>query len=99
VLYVDHLIFAAHFQAALFFTFAVAWLCARALQFPTVGTLLLQLVVFFLMVTVYLGKALRRLHAESRMMTVAKAFVMMFAYLFALQSVFGPAMVIVISQF
>jgi hypothetical protein len=98
VLYVDHLIFAAHFQSALFFMFAVAWLCARALQFPTVGTLLLQLVVFLLMVTLYLGKALRRLHVESRMMTVGKTFVLMFAYLFTLQWVMAPAMIIVIWQ-
>ena len=98
VLYVDHLIFAAHYQSALFFMFAVAWLCARAVQLPTVGTLILQFFVFLSMVTVYLGRALRRLYAESRTMTVAKTFLMMFAYLFTLQWVFGPAFAIVISR-
>jgi hypothetical protein len=98
VLYVDHLIFAAHFQAALFLMFATAWLVARMAGLVLVWTILLQFVVFLLMLTVYLGKALRRLHGESRAMTIGKTFLMLFAYMLALQAVFGPAMVFIISR-
>jgi hypothetical protein len=98
VLYVDHLIFAAHFQAALFLTFAIVWLLAKVAQLPLVWTLLLQFVAFMLMIAIYLSTALRRLHGQSRWVTGAKAFVLFFAYGYALGWVIGPAMVFVVSR-
>ena len=98
VLYVDHLVLAAHFQSALFFTFAIVWLFARLLQLVLAWTLLLQVIAFFLMVAIYLRKALRRLYGESRSMRAAKTFALLFAYLFAMQWVVGPAMVFVFAQ-
>lgn len=98
VLYVDHLIFAAHFQAALFFTFAIVWLVAKAVQLPLVWTMLVQFLAFLLMMTIYLSTALRRLHRQSRWLTGIKTFLLFFGYGYALSSVVGPAMVFVISR-
>lgn len=98
VLYVDHLVFAAHFQSALFFTFAAVWVFARILQVALAWTLLLQVIAFFLMVTIYLSTALRRLYGESRLMTAGKTFALFFAYMYSLQWVVGPAMIFVFAQ-
>lgn len=98
VLYVDHLVFAAHFQSALFFTFGAGWLVSRVLQLSLVWTMALQLVLSLMMITIYLAKALRRLHQESRWMTAGKTFIMVYAYMLALQSALGPALLFVIAQ-
>ena len=98
VLYVDHLMFAAHFQSALFLSFAVAWLVARIAGLGLAWTMVLQFVVFLLMISVYLPMALRRLHGESRAMTAGKTFLVFGAYLIAMQWVVGPAMLFVIAR-
>jgi hypothetical protein len=98
VLYVDHLVFAAHFQAALYLAFAAAWLMLRLLDLSLAVVMLTQFAVFLVMMTAYLGTALRRVYGESRVMTIAKTVVMLFAYLYTLQAALGPAMIFVIAQ-
>lgn len=98
VLYVDHLIFGMHFQSALFFALAVTWIVLRVARAPFVVSVLTYLVVFLLMVTVYLSRALWRVYREARVTTWAKTALLLFAYLFAFQLVIGPAMLFVISQ-
>ena len=98
VLYVDHLVFAAHLQSAVFFTLGAGWLISRVLQLSLTLTMLLQVVGSLLMLTIYLGKGLRRLYGESRSMTAAKTFIMIYGYMFSVQSALSPALLFVISQ-
>jgi hypothetical protein len=97
LLYVDHLIFAVHFQSALFFALATTWIVLRLAQASAVVSLVGYLVVFLLMVTVYLSRALRRVYGEARLTRWAKAAALVVAYIYALAWVWGPAVMLVVS--
>lgn len=92
-LYLDHLIFALHFQSALFFALAGAWLITRLLGLALLPTMITYAVVCLLMMTIYLGRALGRVYPGRRWGTVARAFLLTFIYMRLLALAVGIAVV------
>ena len=80
-LYLDHLVFSLHFQSALFFALAAAWLVGRLLRLGFLPGIILQIVIGFLMLTVYLGVALHRVHRQTRWRTAVKVLLLTFIYM------------------
>ncbi len=79
-LYLDHLIFALHFQTALFLSLSTAWLTGRLLGFEIIGTVLLVAGAGVAILTVYLPMALRRFYGQSRRWTAVKTVAVSVAY-------------------
>lgn len=98
ILYVDHLIFAVHFQSALFLTMGAMWILLRVLgvRFPL--SVIIYVFLFLLMITVYLSLALGRVYGEKRLMRLGKTALLVFAYGQAGQWVLGPAVLFVLSR-
>ncbi|MDX1503088.1 MAG: DUF3667 domain-containing protein, partial [Thermoanaerobaculia bacterium] len=93
--YVDHLVFALHFQSFLFLALVAAWLADLAL--PGTGWAgLPYLLVFGGVAPAYLLVALRRLHRQSWARTVLKAAVLGLLYLVILLLVVGATVLTVI---
>lgn len=95
-LYVDHLVFSAHFQAALFIALAAVWALSRLAFLPLAWTLVLYLAVFLLMVLWYLPRSLRRVYDERAALTALKTVVLAFVYLQLLMNVVGLSVLVVI---
>jgi hypothetical protein len=95
-LYVDHLVFSAHFQAALFIVLAAVWALSRVTFLPLSWTLLLYLAAFLLMVLWYLPRSLRRVYDEGASLTAIKTLVLAFVYLQLLMNVVGLSVLLVI---
>jgi hypothetical protein len=78
--YLDHLVFALHFQSALFFAMSLGWLITR----PLAGKLLIASVVYgvlaLVMLLVYLPLAVRRFYGQSWLVTAAKVMLVLFVY-------------------
>ena len=79
-LYVDHLVFALHFQSALFFALATTWLVTRVLRLGLGPSLLAYVATGLLVLTVYLGLALKRTYHQSWGWTLGKILLLTFIY-------------------
>lgn len=79
-LYVDHVVFAVHFQCALFLALALAWLLARAVGLGDLPRVLTYVVVGFLVMVVYLPVALRRVYRQPRWLTGVKTLLLIVCY-------------------
>ena len=79
-LYLDHLVFALHFQSALFLALVAVWLLAWATGLGLLPSLLAYVAVSLLMMTIYLGLALGRIHRQGRGWTIAKVVLVLFVY-------------------
>lgn len=79
-LYLDHLVFAAHFQAALFFALSAAWLLSRLAQLGLTGTFAAALLAFLALLFGYLPLAMRRFYGQSRLLTAGKALAVLYLY-------------------
>lgn len=97
VLYVDHLIFALHFQSALFLALAVAWLLARLLGLGLVSSLLTYVVAGSLTLFLYLPLALRRVYLQRWRWTVLKTLLLFLIYGQLLKLIGGAAVLFVTS--
>jgi hypothetical protein len=96
VLYVDHLIFGVHFQSALFLALAATWLMLRAIPFGLPVSAVIYVGVFFLMLTVYLARSLRRVYLQRWAITTLKTAVLVLAYFTLMQPVLGAAVFLVL---
>ena len=97
-LYLDHLVFALHFQSALFFALGAIWLLAKIFRFSAMTTLFACVLAFLGMLTVYLFLALRRLHRQSRWLSAVKTLVLVLIYLQLLSSVLSAVWLGVLRQ-
>lgn len=79
-LYLDHLVFAVHFQAAFFFALSAVWLFNRLAQLELGGSLIAGVVVLVALLFVYLPMALRRFYGQSRLLTALKTFAVLYLY-------------------
>ena len=96
ILYVDHLLFAVHFQSALFLAMSTTWIALRLLGAPVALSIVSYIMVFLVMITVYLSIALWRVYGEKRLMRWGKTALLVFAYVQAGQWVLGPAVLFAI---
>jgi hypothetical protein len=96
ILYVDHLIFAVHFQSALFLAMSTTWIVLRLLGAPMVVSAITYILLFVLMITVHLSLSQARVYAEKRLMRWGKTALLVFAYMTAGQWVIGPAVLFAI---
>ena len=80
ILYLDHLVFALHFQSALFFTLAGAWILTRLLRLGLTASLVLYAGTGFSILTIYLGLALRRRYGQAWWATGLKTVAVIFVY-------------------
>ncbi len=79
-LYLDHLVFALHFQSALFLALVAVWLIAWVLGLGLLPSLLVYAVTSMLMMTAFLGLALGRVYRQGRWWTVAKVVLLLLIY-------------------
>ncbi len=79
-LYLDHLVFAVHFQAALFFALSATWLLTRLARLEIIGSVLAGTLVFVAILFVYLPKALSRFYGQSRLWTALKTIAVLYLY-------------------
>lgn len=79
-LYLEHLVFAVHYQAALFFALSAAWLVARLARFGLAGSMLSVVVALLALLFVYLPWALRNFYEQSRRVTALKTLVVLYLY-------------------
>lgn len=79
-LYIEHLVFSVHFQAALFFALSLAWLVSRLAGFELLGCLIAGVVAITGLLFVYLPVAIRRFYAQSRLLTALKTFAVLYLY-------------------
>ena len=94
--YVDHLVFALHFQSFLFLALVAARLLAAALPADWLPPLLLYLIVLLVVAPVYLLLALRRLHRQSWPATLLKTAAVGLLYLATLSLVAGATSLYVV---
>ena len=88
-LYVDHLVFSLHLQSALFLGMTLVWAITWALRLSVVVNFLLYGLAGFLLLTVYFGRALGRLHQQGRWRTIAKTFLLLFIYANLMGAIIG----------
>jgi hypothetical protein len=91
-LFVDHLVFAVHFQSAMFLALALTWLVIRLVSLALIWTFVAYFLVILLVLLVYLPMALHHVYAQSRWWTGAKTVVLLFVYSPLLKLVLGMAM-------
>jgi hypothetical protein len=96
VLYVDHLVFAAHFQSALFLTLAIAWVIQRAAGLGLMASLTLYVGVWLAMLLWYLPAGLKRMHQQGVGITVIKTLALCLLYLQLLFYMGGMSIVYVL---
>jgi hypothetical protein len=93
VLYVDHLVFAVHFQTSLFLIlvlwWAIVWVTGLALVWVFIGY---GLAGMFALLG-YLPAALRRVYGQSRRVTALKTLGLLVAYLLLLDLIVGPVLI------
>ena len=80
VLYVDHLVFGAHFQSALFVALALTWGLTRLPRLGVFFSIIAYLLALLVMLTAYLPIGLRRVHGQGRAITAVKTAVLLTAY-------------------
>lgn len=91
-LYVDHLIFALHLQSALFLALATVWLLSRAMGLAVQFSILAYVGCGFLMLTMYLALALRRVYRHRWRFVVLETAAVLFAYGVLANLTIGTAM-------
>lgn len=79
-LYLDHLVFAVHFQSALFFGLSATWLIGRLARFELPGNLIAAVVAIVALIWVYLPFALRKFYRQSRLWTGLKTLAVLYLY-------------------
>lgn len=94
--YVDHLVFAAHVQSAVFLLLALAWLVTRLAGLEALPALGVYVGVFVLALAVYLPMALHRVYSQAWWWTALKSVLLIYGYLRLLSIVVGAWMVWVI---
>jgi hypothetical protein len=84
--YVEHLLFVLHFHAFFFLILTLEILFSRMAAWIALPTMVTNLSVFVvsLYVPVYLYKAMRRVYAQGRGITILKYFVLVLTYLIGL---------------
>jgi hypothetical protein len=80
-LYLDHLVFSLHYQAALFFALTASWLVSQPLGLGMIGSVLAYVLTGASMLFFYLPLALARAYRQARRWTFVKTFVLLFMYL------------------
>jgi hypothetical protein len=79
-LYLDHLVFAIHFQAALFFALSAAWLVSWIARFGLIGNIVVFVLPLAGLAFVYLPLAVRRFYGQSRLVTGLKTVAVLWVY-------------------
>lgn len=79
-LFLDHLIFALHFQSTLFLTLVAVWLVAWVLGLGFLPSLVGYALASILTLTAYLGLALGRVYRQSKGWTIAKVVLLLVVY-------------------
>lgn len=79
-LYLDHLVFAVHFQSALFFALSAIWLVSRLAPPEMIGNVIPGTVVFVATLFIYLPWALRKFYGQSLLWTALKTLAVLFLY-------------------
>jgi hypothetical protein len=85
--YVDHVVFALHFQSALFQAFVVAYVVNVAGMAKLLHPLLTFVIAFVLMMTFYLVAALKRVYEQSWIRSALKTGILALLYLLLIQPV------------
>ncbi len=98
ILYVDHLIFALHFQSALFLGLSATWLLCRLLGFALIPSLLMYAFAFLLILFVYMPQALHQVYRQRRRWPALKAVLLVFIYVQLLKLVGSMAALLVTSS-
>lgn len=89
--YLDHLVFALHFQSALFLALVLAWLASRVMSLGLQGSTIAYVLAALVILTSYLGLALHRLYPRSRWSTVLKTGLLLLVYAQLLGGAIGVA--------
>ncbi len=98
ILFVDHLIFALHFQSALFLGLSATWVLCRLLGFALVPSMLTYVAAGLLMMVVFLPWALHRVYRQRWWWTAVKSVLLIFIYGQVLKLVGGAAMLVVTTR-
>jgi hypothetical protein len=97
-LYVDCLIFGAHFQSALFVALALTWAIARGFGASLFASLIVYTLVTLAMLGVYLPLALARVFRQSRAQAMVRSALLVVAYAALLNPMLGFAVLFVIAR-
>lgn len=95
-LYLDHLVFALHYQSALFFALSAAWLVTEIARIEMPASAIAYAVVTIPMILVYLPMALRRFYRQSWLWTGIKSFAVLYVYSQLMGLAFGLAVLVAI---
>lgn len=79
-LYLDHLVFALHYQSALFFALSAVWLVTWLAGLGMLASGIAYAAIFMAMQIIYLPMALRRFYRQSRLWTTVKTLALLFVY-------------------
>jgi len=94
--YLDHLVFALHYQSALFFALSAAWLFTQIARIELPASVIAYAVVAVAMILVYLPLALRRFYRQSWPWTAIKSFAVLYIYSQLSGLAFGLAVLVAI---
>ena len=97
ILYVDHLIFALHFQSVLFLALAATWVLCRLFGLSVISSILAYVLAGLLIMLVYMPLALRRIYRQRWRWTVLKAVLLILIYDQLLKLIGGGAALLVAS--
>ncbi len=95
-LYVDHLVFAVHFQSALFLGLAAVWLVTTVARLHVLAAILGYMAISLAIVGVYLPLALRHVYRQGRGWTALKTLALLLAYAKLLQFVVELSMLTIL---
>lgn len=99
ILYVDHLIFALHFQSVFFLGLAVTWLLCRPLGLSINLSVLMYALATLLILFVYMPLALHRVYRQPRKWTLLKSILLILIYGELLKLIGGSATLLVTTTF
>ncbi len=97
ILFLDHLVFALHFQSALFLALAATWGVCRLLGLALFLSILAYLLAGCFMLFVYMPLALRRMYRQRWRWTIAKAVLVIVIYGQLMTLISGGATLLVTS--
>lgn len=95
-LYFDHLVFALHYQSALFLALSATWLVMRIAGIELPASAIGYGVIAVAMILVYLPLALRRFYRQSWPWTAIKSFALLYVYSQLIGLAFGLAVLVAI---
>jgi hypothetical protein len=96
ILYVDHLVFALHFQCLLFGALSLTWPLARLASLGAFGRLLLVMAAFVLSFAIYLPLSLSRAYRTRRLGTVVRSVAVFLLYGILVRMVIGTILLLVV---